>query len=198
MNLRIGKVNGYEIRKNRDGVNDVLLLQVEVTDPDDIQTVEFYQAAGRDSNPPINSLVAFLEAGNAWKIALGADDGIIPDSESGEEKLYSSASGAIKAFVKFFKTGLARLSASIVEILSSETIKIESTGKTTIDGSSVDINGDSDNAVRFSVLESEFNRFKSDFDEHTHVIDTQAGITQPAIVSSADISGAKVDEVKLP
>jgi hypothetical protein len=171
MGLRIGKIRGYEVKKNRDGSAEVLLLQVEVTDPDDIQTIEFYQAAGQDSNPPLDSLVAFLSVGNAWKIALGANDGIVPDSEPGEHKIYSSASGIIKAFLKLFKTGLAQLSATTIEL-----------------------NGNTDNAVRFSVLETEFNRLKSEFDNHSG----HSGAGSTPTPSTADISGAKVDEVKLP
>lgn len=199
MDLQIGKITGYEIKKNRDGENNVLLLQVEVSDPDDIQTIEFYQAAGQDSNPPTDSLVAFLAAGNAWKIALGANDGIVPEKEPGEYKIYSSASGVIKAFFELLKTGLARLSATIIEILSPETIKIESTGITEINGSSVNINGNSDNAVRFSELEIAFNQLKNDFDQHFHSgVQSGNSTTPPPIASTADITGAKVDEVKLP
>lgn len=199
MDLRIGKVRGYEIKKNRDGEDNVLLLQVEGSDPDDIQTIEWYQASGRDSVPPINSLVAFIPAGRAWKIALGANDGIEPESEPGEEKIYSSDSGVIKAFLKLFKTGLARIEAAIIEIFSSGDIEITATGKTEINGSTVDLNGDVDFAVRFSALQTAFNQFKADYDAHSHSGVTagvaSTGTTSP---STADITPAKVSTVRLP
>jgi hypothetical protein len=197
--LRIGKVTGHEIKKNRDGEKNVLLLQVEVSDPDDIQTIEWYQASGQDSSPPINSLVAFLPGGQAWMIALGANDEIIPESDPGEYKIYSSAAGVIKAFLKLFKTGLARLEASIIEIISSGDIEITANGKTEINGSTVDLNGNTDFAVRFSILQTAFNQFKADYALHTHsgvsAGGVSTGVTSP---TTADITLAKVDEVKLP
>jgi hypothetical protein len=189
MGLQIGQITGYEIKKNRDGEKEVLLLQVEVSGPDDIQTVEYYQSSGQDSNPPVGSLVAFSEAGRAWKISLGADDRIIPSSDSGEYKIYSSLAGVVKAFLKLFKTGLARIEAV-------GDIEIEANGKTEIKGSTVDLNGDDDNAVRFSVLETAFNQLKADFNAHTQTV--SEGIALAPTPSTADISGAKVDEVRLP
>lgn len=191
MGLRIGKVTGHEIRKNRDGVDDVCLLQVEVSDPDDIQTIEWYQASGVDSVPPINSLVAFLPAGRAWMIALGANDGIVPVSTPGDYKVYSSAGGVIKAFLKLLSTGLARLEALIIEIISSGGIEITATGITEINGSVVELNGNTDFAVRFSVLSTAFNQLLADYNIHAH---GGAGTDTP---SSAAIAGAAVSDVKL-
>jgi hypothetical protein len=232
MGLRIGKIRGYEIKKNRDGANNVLLLQVEVSDPDDVQTIEFYQAASQDLNPATDSLVAFLDAGKAWKIALGADDGIVPEKLPGEHKIYSSESGVIKAFIEFLVTGMARMSGLNTEILATEFTKLSSatldllasglaqlkaaainiiaTGEVIINGaeviindnarigsSSMELGGNVDNAVRFSALETAFNQLKSDFDGHTHGgVDTGGGTTSPAITSSADITGAKIDNIK--
>lgn len=73
--------------------------------------------------------------------------------------------------------------------------------------------GDSDNMVRFSPLETDFNQLKSDFNSfvtaynsHTHITTATVGASPvPGIISptlstatpsSADISGAKIDEIK--
>jgi hypothetical protein len=59
----------------------------------------------------------------------------------------------------------------------------------------LELNGDADNAVRYAALETAFNQLKTDFDNHSgHFWPAN---TSPA-PSTADITGAKVDEVKLP
>jgi len=76
----------------------------------------------------------------------------------------------------------------------------------------ININGGTDFAVRFNVLQTAYNQLKSDHDDlvqafNTHVHATAApgapspptpaaGI--PASASTGDISGAKIDEIKLP
>lgn len=109
--LLVGKIKGYEIGKNRDGVTNVRLLQVEISDPSDIQTVELFNDDGVDSLPPLNSFVVIQKAGNAWKLATAVNDNIAPDSTllHGEKKIYSSDAGIIKGFITFLKTGILRI-----------------------------------------------------------------------------------------
>jgi hypothetical protein len=66
------------------------------------------------------------------------------------------------------------------------------------DGTHV-INGGSDWAVRYSALETAFNQLKSDFDLHTHggVTSGSSSTAVPAS-STADITGAKVEEILIP
>lgn len=72
-----------------------------------------------------------------------------------------------------------------------------------VDGT-IEIGGVGDFAVRYSKLEEAFNQLKDDYDSHIHVTTATissggAGVIQPvAVGSTADISDAKVDEVKLP
>lgn len=193
MGLRIGKVTGHEIKKNRDGLAEVLLLQVEVSGPDDIQTIEWYQASGQDSSPPLNSLVAFFPAGQAWMIALGANDGIIPTSDPGEHKIYSSAGGVVKAFFKLFNTGLSRLESLVIELFSSGNTRIEAGAILQLIGNTVEINNGVDFAVRFSVLQAQFALLVADLNSHKH-----SGGVIPDTPSTANIALAKVTEVKLP
>ena len=63
------------------------------------------------------------------------------------------------------------------------------------------LNQGSDFAVRFSALETAFNQLKSDYDAHTHpYVDTPIGpsTTSATAPSTADISGAKIEEIMVP
>ena len=62
----------------------------------------------------------------------------------------------------------------------------------------IEINGNSDFAVRFNALQTAFDQLKSDFNTHTHVSVTSLGTPSvPVPQSTADITPAKVNEVKL-
>lgn len=165
----IGTVKGFQIGPNRDGTQNVLLLQVEMSDPDDIQTVEYYSGAGDDTIPPEGSLVTVLSVGRAWKIAIASNDNIAPSMAEGERKIYSSSGGAIQAFINWLSTGI------------------------------LELNGNSDFAVRFGALETGFNTLRSDhntFLTHVHGASGTPPVP-PATPSTASISAAKVDEVKI-
>lgn len=108
----IGTVRGYNIGKNRDGTGNVLLLQVEMSDPDDIQTVEYMSGAGDDTIPPVGSLVTILSVGRAWKIAIASNDNISPGMSEGERKIYSSDGGVIQAYINFLSTGVLELNGN--------------------------------------------------------------------------------------
>lgn len=170
-----GIITGYEIGKNKSGTKNVVLLQVRITDKDDIQTVELMNNAGDGSIPAIGSRVLILQVGPAWKIGIAESDNIDPEVQDGEGHFYSQDSGIIKAFIKFLKSGI------------------------------IELNGNTDFAVRFSVLESGFNQLKSDFNSfltHIHSGVTTGGAasgppTPPVLPSTADISGSKIDEVKV-
>lgn len=66
-----------------------------------------------------------------------------------------------------------------------------------------EIGGDVDNAVRYSKLEEAFNELKSDmntfidsYNLHQHPANGLAPPTVIAVESTADITGAKIDEIK--
>lgn len=160
--MRIGRVVGREIKINKDGDRPVMALVIEMTDTEDIQTVELFSGHGDDSSPVDGSLVAVFGGGAARKIAVSVNDGIAPTSEIGEKYLYSIASGVVSAFIKLLVNG------------------------------NIEINGNTDNAVRYSALETAFNQFKSDYNSHTH------GGVGPSPQTVADITPSKVDEVLLP
>lgn len=98
--MKLGRVISSQIETNRDGSGKVLLLQVELSDPDDLQTVEYLQAAGDDYRPPPGTSVVVTDLGKAWKIAIGADDGIEPESAEGEKEIYAHQAGQKKGRLK--------------------------------------------------------------------------------------------------
>ena len=107
--MRIGTVNSSEIGPNRDGDDNVRLLKVEITSPDDEQTVEWIQAAGIDFTPAVDTAVVVDDLGQAWKIAYAADDGIEPETAEGEYQIYSYANGVKKAKIWLYNDGKIRI-----------------------------------------------------------------------------------------
>ena len=170
--IRIGTITGREVAKNRDGESNRLMLQVQISDSDDIQTVELLNAQGEDNNPIDGAQVVIVDLGSAFKVAIATNDGIAPSMTVGEKKVYSiDGAGDISAFINYLSNGI------------------------------IELNGNDDFAVRFSALEAAFNQLKDDVDAHTHLYTPGAGTptqtgTPPA--STADISGAKIDNIKVP
>ena len=180
--VAIGKVTGREVRTNRDGSEDVILLQVEVSDSDDIQTVELHRGAGVDLNPPDGSIVSLVQAGNAWQIAATVNDNVTPDDlDEGDYQIYGSASG-------------------------SKTSKVHCET-----GGDVVLNDGTDWAVQYTALKSAFDDLKADlntlitiYNAHVHVIigvppntGVPIALYTPPTGSVADMSGAKVASVRV-
>lgn len=123
--VRTGIIRGREVRKNRDGQGDRLMLQVEISNPDDIQTVEYVSLPGQDENPIDGSKVYIIEVGPSYKIGIAVDDGIVPAMATGEKRMYSlDDAGVIQAFIKLLKSGI------------------------------IEINGNADFAIRFNALDT--------------------------------------------
>ncbi len=130
--MRSGKIKNTSVEKNRDGEKEVRILKAEISDPENIETVEFLNQSGEDTHPVKESKVFILQIGTAWKVAIAVDDGIKPTVSEGEKKLYSIKDGSISAFLHWKEDG------------------------------SVVINGDDDNAVRFSKLKETIDELQSD------------------------------------
>lgn len=186
--MQTGRVVGREIKKNRDGTKVSLLLQVEMSSPDDIQTVELISQDGEDTNPVDNSRVVIIPIGQAFKIAIAVDDNIPPDPTQvpGEKKIYSSDGGAIKAFIQWLKTGAMIISGTVMQMLGSTSIELTAPV--------IEINGNADFAVAFNDLKTQFDIFKADYNVHVH----PPGAVPPSPTTAADITPAKVSTVKLP
>ena len=168
------KITGSSISTNQDGSEKVLLLQVEISDPDDIQTIEMFRGSGVDFKPTKDSLVFVVEAGQANKIAVAVNDGVEPASDlgEGERETYAVSGTSRKA-----------------------------THRQKVDGSHV-FNGGVDFAVRYTALETAFNELKAKWDAFANSYvpggPTAVGTPPTALASSADISQAKIEEILVP
>jgi hypothetical protein len=178
--ITIGTVVGSEITKNKDADEDSRVLQVELTNADDIQSIEQLGQTGEDSNPQPGARVIVLDLGPAYRVAVATSDGITPTAAEGEKEIYSyDANGNKLAYIKLVSDG------------------------------TVELNGNADFAVAFDDLQTAFNQLRDDFNNfvttvynlHNHPTAPVGPVSPPALVgtsSSADMSGAKVDTVKVP
>lgn len=105
-----GTVKSYEIKKNRDGSNNVLMLNVEISGPDDIQSVEYMSHAGDNHIPEIGSIVTILQAGKSWKIAIASNDQSDFDSTLNESERIIYANGG--AYIKWNDDGTIELAGN--------------------------------------------------------------------------------------
>jgi phage gp45-like len=167
--IEIGIVKGVEFAKNKDGEKVTTLLQVQLSEKDDIQTVELYTQAGQESNPPIDSEVIVISLTASYKIGIALNDSIEPTMAEGEKKIYATDAGAIVSFINFLNTGI------------------------------IELNGNTNFAVKFNELETAFNSLKNTVDTHVHSgVTTGPGTSGPLVTpSTADITPAKSTTVKL-
>lgn len=169
--VNTGTVTGRTVTTNRDGTTQRLMLQVQMSDPDDIQTVEYVPMPGTDDNPINGTKVFIIDVGPGYLIAIGADDGVDPWGDTGDKRLYSVDDlGVVQAFIKLLKSGI------------------------------IEVNGNADFAVRFNELQSKLTALESQLKTHVHPGVTAGGASTAASVTAfdIDISSAKVNEVKLP
>lgn len=124
---QIGTIKGQEIKKNRDGSIAVRLLQVQISNESDMQTVQYMGPAGEDSAPINNDLVQIFSIGPAFKFAVSVEDQGNPAiMDDGEKQLYSrDSNGAIAALINFMANG------------------------------DLELNGVADNAIRFAALDTQ-------------------------------------------
>lgn len=163
--MKTARVTGFEITENKNSSGKKLLLQCEISGPDDIQSIELRQSAGENSPPPKNSRVVFdLIGSNGYKIAFAVDDNIEPPTaESGEKVLYSSDGGAIQSKIYLDKSGNVNIndgSESVVTYsalntaLNNLVLAINTAFAAKLDGGgsspalSIDISGSESNTVR--------------------------------------------------
>jgi phage gp45-like len=132
---------------------------------------ELYHLPGLYSVPAEGIKGVMLDVGDNNIIIATHDYRLNKTLDKGETLLYSiDANGVIKASVLLNKTG---------EFI---------------------INDGTDYAVKFNELQTAFNQLKSDFDAHTHpYVDTPIGAstTSATTASTADITPAKVDKVRI-
>lgn len=223
MEILTGKVRGRAVSKNKDGTADKILLQVELTSPEDIQTVEWINHDGEDSSPPDNSMVVVVAISPGYKIAIACDDGMLAESSPGEKILYSQLNGKKRTSVVLKTDGsvlidtkdasgsqeskIEMTSKGIIFISSFEDLILLANGNAGIiaskdisfSGSSVNLNGDTDFAVKFLALEAAMVKLAADVTAHRHPkMQTGLDISEvPETPIVIDISLAKSETVKL-
>ncbi len=165
--IQIGTVQSVEFRKNKDGDANTVMLQVELSEPDDIQSVELFTQSGQEIIPENGDEVIIVSLTPSYRIAIAGNDQVIPSMGNGERKIYSTNGGAISAFINFLNTGI------------------------------LELNGNSNFLVKFNELETAFNQLKSDFDTHVHSgVTTGPGTSAiPVSPSTADIGPAKSTDI---
>ncbi|MEJ2043693.1 MAG: hypothetical protein P8X74_03645 [Reinekea sp.] len=156
--------------KNGNSTDDRWLFQTQLSESGNVQTAEKNQHAGFASRPPAGSKLIVSKINGSYLISVAEYDGVLNSGlGEGETTVYSSDSGVIAAFINFLSSGI------------------------------IELNGNADFAVRYTALETAFNQLKSDFDNHTHGgVSSGGASTASPTASTADITPAKVDEVKLP
>jgi hypothetical protein len=119
--MKIGRVISSELTTNRDGERKVLMLTVEIAEAGDLQAVELFRQPGDECRPNEDATVLIADLGDAWRVAVAADDGIEPEAEAGERGIYASDAGVKKSQVMCKKDGTieAGLNASEMVALAS-------------------------------------------------------------------------------
>lgn len=146
MGLRTGRVTGRRTGKNRDSKDTTRLLQVIVTDRNDVRTVQLASHTGEESNPPDGSLVAIIAAGESLKIALATSDFIVPVLDVGGKRIYSTddTGTAVKAEIRLDPDGKITVTnpGASITITPAGQITIEADGDTIITSNKTTINND--------------------------------------------------------
>jgi hypothetical protein len=118
MQLSAGIVTGRRTTTNREGEVSVRLLLVQVTDDQDVQTAQLIGQTGEESNPPDGSMVALVEAGSGFQLAVSTGDAIAPVMSVGGKRIYSTnAAGAeVMAEVKLDPDGTVTIEGPIASM----------------------------------------------------------------------------------
>lgn len=186
MAIDIGTVQTSEVTKNKDADDNSRMLQVEITNADDLQSIEQYCQVGEDNNPHPGARVIILDLGPSYRVAIAAHDGNPPAASSlGEKYLYSHDSNGTPLAYVYFR-----------------------------DDSTVEVNGTGDFAVRYNELKTAYDQLKADHDDlvnavnaHTHNDSLGSPTTPPLLPapwfpagvqpSTGDMTSSKVDNVRL-
>lgn len=89
MDTRLGIVTERRTGQNRGQGANVRLLQVMITDKNDVQTVQLIEQSGEESNPPNGTLITILPGALAQKLGVAANDGVTPVMGIGGKRIYS-------------------------------------------------------------------------------------------------------------
>ncbi|MCK4820545.1 hypothetical protein KA005_32570, partial [bacterium] len=126
-------------------IENVQILQVVIENQLDAQPALLINPAMDESAPKIDDRVLIIKIGN-FALAIGGIDGIEPVTAQGEKRLYSrDSAGAVAAFITLLTSGV------------------------------MELNGNNDNAVRFSALESGFNTLRDNLNSAVFAVTVDPG-----------------------
>jgi hypothetical protein len=150
------------------GLENIRLLEVDLLG-DSADTVLLLNICGDDTAPVVGDMVVVFDFGS-FRFSVAIWDLVAAAANTGDKKLYSRDSGgSIAATLNLLNSG------------------------------QLELNGSGDFAVRYTALEAAFNQLKSDFDTHVHGgVTGGSSSTSTTTPSTADITGAKIDEIEVP
>lgn len=157
----IGTVVGSEVKKNKDGDDDVRILQVEFSNKDDVQSVELFPGSGEEVSPMPGDKVIVVDLSPSYRIAVSSNCYKVPEVDFGEKMIYSYDENGIP------------LSHIIMH-----------------DDGNVEIQGDGDYAVRFNELKSAFDELKSNLNDAIQRINLIATTLKTWVIPPAPDGGA--------
>lgn len=112
INVSIGTVVGREIIENRDSENESRMLSVELSEANDVQSVEHINQNGEQTNPLDDTTVLVLELNPSWKLAIAINDLVDIDEnlDPGEKKIYAvDSSNNIVSSIYLRNTGIVEV-----------------------------------------------------------------------------------------
>lgn len=139
---QIGVVTGYEYTQNREGEQTVTMLQVSLSEEDDVQSVELYQPVGRNGPPTIDSAVIVISIAEGFKIAIGINDGLdVSELSEGDILAYSQdQDGVRRTEVKQENDGTLTLSSIDNDELGCASQTLQNSGVVDIQNENGSIN----------------------------------------------------------
>lgn len=124
--MDLGIIKGREITSNRDGLDNKIMMQVEMLDGE-VRTIELMCNANEDFNPASGCRIFVVEYDEGYQLGIAATDDLNPESEPGEKELYSTDNPVTQKLAK---------------------IKLNKDGE-------IELNGNMDNVVRWSDLNTQ-------------------------------------------
>lgn len=169
----IGVVRGARVGEGYRSGKQVLILDCEIDDPEDVQSVEYLFPSGDSFIPPNGDTVLIHEVGNQLLVATAVNSGVVSTiSEAGERSLFAYKDGTVTALIDLLHSG---------EIV---------------------LNRGDGFAIEFEKMKNAFDEIVEFVNSHDHPfvgLDVGvAGKTGSVLApSTADMSGAKVESVRL-
>lgn len=177
----IGIVKSWKIGKGYRSKKECVLLNVQIDDPRDIQSIEYLFPTGQNSIPVEGDTVIIHEISPEYKVATASNTGVVMALDnSGENAIFAVENGQVGAVVSFLY------------------------------GGEVVINRGTDFAVAYGKLENEFNELNEKFNKLVNTMLSWVPVAQDGgaalktvltgaapLNSLANITTTKVEKVRL-